>query len=91
MDLAASSHFATRAYRETNVSLFSTCTTTAANDGEPVMPPPTTYQRMLAAQPQACPACGSGEIAPLFEGDWWDCQGGHRWEARAFAALHEED
>lgn len=54
-------------------------------------PPQTTYQRLLAAQPQACPSCGSGEIAPLFEGDWWDCQGGHRWEARAFAALHEED
>lgn len=44
------------------------------------MPPQTTYARLLAAQPKACPECGSGEIAPLFEGDWWDCQAGHRWE-----------
>lgn len=91
---AASSHFATRAYRETNVSLLSTCTTAAADGDEPVMPrhdPADLYRRLLAAQPQACPSCGSGEIAPLFEGDWWDCQCGHRWEARASAALHEEE
>lgn len=40
----------------------------------------TTYQRLLERQPKACPSCGSGEIAPLFDADWWDCQCGHRWE-----------
>ncbi len=33
----------------------------------------TTYQKMLARQPQRCPRCGSDEIAPLFDGDLWDC------------------
>lgn len=40
----------------------------------------TTYQRMLARQPHRCPRCGSGEIAPLFEGDLWDCATcAHEW------------
>lgn len=41
----------------------------------------TTQERLLAAQPQVCPACGSGEIAPTFEGREWDCSRcGHAWE-----------
>lgn len=33
----------------------------------------TTFDRIVARQPKACPSCGSPEIAPLFEGDAWDC------------------
>jgi len=44
----------------------------------------TTYQRTLARQPKRCPRCGSGEIAPLFDGDLWDCAApgcGNVWSA----------
>lgn len=40
-----------------------------------------TQQRLLAAQPQECPLCGSAEIAPTFEGRQWDCATcEHEWE-----------
>lgn len=43
-------------------------------------PPRSTYQRALDAQPKACPVqdCTSQFVAPLFEGDIWDCDLGHQ-------------
>ena len=80
MDPAASLHFATRSYRETNVSLSITCTT-AEENGDPVMPPRDPFKETLARQPKTCPRCGSREIAPTFEGRQWDCRCTYEWEA----------
>lgn len=43
----------------------------------------TTEQRLRARQPERCPACDSSDIAPLFDGDKWDCADcAHVWEAK---------
>ena len=31
--------------------------------------------------PKVCPECGSENIVPTFEGEWWMCGADHTWEA----------
>jgi len=45
------------------------------------MPPRSTFDVVRERQPKCCPDCTSPLIAPLFEGEWWDCAAcDFRWE-----------